>query len=179
MQVVFQSDKGNEWIYRKVLIIRIHSFSFYGQCILEREHWTQNKIIGIKHFKLLSKDSFMADLRKIGLNMRGWCFLAPPRVGPCPSLCYPHLPKEKWTAVHIFCLTVRKWSLTCWATKFRENTGSWCCEGCLINDWLHSMYVSSTSLLYPVLRDHYTFLGNRPPTPPLSQHFEKKVSVLT
>ena len=38
MQVVFQSDKGNEWIYRKVLIIRIHSFSFYGQCILEREH---------------------------------------------------------------------------------------------------------------------------------------------
>ena len=123
MQVVFQSDKGNEWIYRKVLIIRIHSFSFYGQCILKREHWTQNKIIGIKHFKLLSKDSFMADLRKIGLNMRGWCFLAPPRVGPCLSLCYPP-PPEKCTSGAYFCLTSNEWFLTCRA-KIQGEHWSW------------------------------------------------------
>ena len=36
-----------------------------------KENIEHSKIIGIKHFKLLSKDSFMADLRKIGLKMRG------------------------------------------------------------------------------------------------------------
>ena len=37
--------------------LSIHSFSFYGPRILEREHWRQSKIIGIKRFKLLSKDN--------------------------------------------------------------------------------------------------------------------------
>ena len=32
----------------------IHSFSFSGPRILEREHLRKSKIIGIKHFKLLS-----------------------------------------------------------------------------------------------------------------------------
>ena len=36
----------------------IHSFSFYGPCILERERWCQSKIIGnIERFKLLPKDN--------------------------------------------------------------------------------------------------------------------------
>ena len=35
----------------------IHSFSFYGPCILERECWCQSKIIGIKRVKLVSKDN--------------------------------------------------------------------------------------------------------------------------
>ena len=35
----------------------IHSFSFYGPRNVEREHWRQSTIIGIKRFKLLSKDN--------------------------------------------------------------------------------------------------------------------------
>ena len=35
----------------------IHSFSFYGPCILERERWCESKIIGIERFKLLPKDN--------------------------------------------------------------------------------------------------------------------------
>ena len=55
MQVVIQSDSHKE----KMNIIMekyksIHSFSFSGPCILEREHLRKSKIIGVKHFKLLS-----------------------------------------------------------------------------------------------------------------------------
>ena len=35
--------------------LSIHSFSFYGPCILEREHWRQSKITVINHFELLCK----------------------------------------------------------------------------------------------------------------------------
>ena len=31
------------------------SFSFYGPCILEKEHWRKSKIIVINRFKLLYK----------------------------------------------------------------------------------------------------------------------------
>ena len=58
MEVVIQSDEGNENEYAEKYL-SIHSFSFYGPCILEREHWRHSKIysVGIKHFKLLSKDN--------------------------------------------------------------------------------------------------------------------------
>ena len=37
MEVVIRSDEGNENEYAEKYL-RIHSFSFYGPCILEREH---------------------------------------------------------------------------------------------------------------------------------------------
>ena len=38
-------------------VLSTNSFSFYGPRILEREHWRQSKIIGIKRYKMLSKDN--------------------------------------------------------------------------------------------------------------------------
>ena len=55
MQVVIQSDSHKEINEYMEKYKSIHSFSFSGPCILERKHWRQSKIIGIKCFKLLSK----------------------------------------------------------------------------------------------------------------------------
>ena len=55
-----------------------------------------------------------------------------------------------------------------------------CCICCVIHTFvsLHLVAPSSQCLNFDTFRDHYTFLGNCSPTPPLNQHFsqsEKKV----
>ena len=55
MQVVIQSDSHKEMNEYMEKYKSIHNFSFSGPHILEREHWRESKIIGIKRFKLLSK----------------------------------------------------------------------------------------------------------------------------
>ena len=70
MQVVIWSNSHkeiNECVEKYYL--SMHSFSFYGPYILEREHWRQSKILLLEsnvlhcHLKIT-----MADLRKVGLN---------------------------------------------------------------------------------------------------------------
>ena len=68
--VIHFSQGMNEYMEK---YLSIHSFSIYGPCILERELWRKNKIIGIKRFKLLCKLT-MANLCKIGLKVREWHF---------------------------------------------------------------------------------------------------------
>ena len=104
----------------------IHSFSFYGPCILERELWRQSKIIGIKRFKLLCKLT-MANLCKIGLKVREWHFRELSSRTMSLTLLPP--PGNYTSLAHIYGLTGHEWSLTLWA-EIRDNTviesqGAW------------------------------------------------------
>ena len=126
--VIHFSQGMNEYMEK---YLSIHSFSIYGPCILERELWRKNKIIGIKRFKLLCKLT-MANLCKIGLKVREWHFRErSSRIMSLTLLPPPPLPPpgNYASVVHIFGLTGHEWSLTLWA-EIRDNTviesqGAW------------------------------------------------------
>ena len=86
---------------------RVHSFSFYGPCILEREHRRESKIYYWNQIDLNCRIKVAtADLCKICLKMKEWCFREinelnfPARAGPCPALDYPSAPRK----VHLWCI---------------------------------------------------------------------------
>ena len=92
------------------------SFSFYGPCILEKEHWRKSKIIVINRFKLLYKDRNGRFAQNRAGN-RGMTFQKtyqllnfPARAGSCPALHYHPAPKKSASLVHILCLTGYEWS---------------------------------------------------------------------
>ena len=55
MQVVIWSDQGNEWIYGTV--IKYTQRFFLWATHFGKRAFEDSEIIGIKHFKLLSKDN--------------------------------------------------------------------------------------------------------------------------
>jgi len=72
-QVVIRSDSHREMNECMEKYLSIHSFSFSGPHILERQHWRQSKIIGIECLNCCLKMTTV-HLGKTGLKMREWHF---------------------------------------------------------------------------------------------------------